>query len=55
MVNPNYKEINAKEQLSRKDSVFYFYKELIRLRKEYDIILWYIPIITAGRSGSLCV
>ena len=38
MVNPNYKEINAKEQLSRKDSVFYFYKELIRLRKEYDII-----------------
>lgn len=38
MVNPNYKEINAKEQLSRKNSVFYFYKELIRLRKEYDII-----------------
>lgn len=38
MVNPNYKEINAKEQLSRKDSVFYFYKKLIRLRKEYDII-----------------
>lgn len=39
-VNPNYTEINAKEQLSRKDSVFHYYKELIRLRKEHEIIVY---------------
>ncbi len=38
MVNPNYTEINAREQLSRQDSVFYFYQKLIRLRREWDII-----------------
>lgn len=39
-VNPNYKKINAKEQLERKDSVFHYYKKLISLRKEYDIIVY---------------
>lgn len=39
-VNPNYTEINAKEQLGRKDSVFHYYKELIRLRKEHEIIVY---------------
>lgn len=39
-VNPNYMEINAKEQLGRKDSVFHYYKELIRLRKEHEIIVY---------------
>lgn len=38
-VNPNYKAINAKEQLDRKDSVFHFYRKLIALRKEYEIIV----------------
>ncbi|MCL2035059.1 MAG: alpha-amylase family glycosyl hydrolase, partial [Oscillospiraceae bacterium] len=38
MVNPNYTEINAEEQMSRDDSVFAYYKELIRLRKEMDVI-----------------
>ena len=38
MVNPNYKEINAKEQMARPDSVFHFYQKLIRLRKEREII-----------------
>ncbi|MCA0989158.1 glycoside hydrolase family 13 protein [Guptibacillus algicola] len=38
-VNPNYTEVNAKKALRDKNSVFYFYKELIRLRKEYDIIV----------------
>lgn len=38
MVNPNYTEINAKEQMARPDSVFHYYQKLIRLRKEYDII-----------------
>lgn len=40
MVNPNYTEINAAEQRNRKDSVFQYYKELIRLRKTNDIIVY---------------
>lgn len=39
-VNPNYTEINAEDQVNRKDSVFHYYKELIRLRKENDIIVY---------------
>lgn len=38
-VNPNYKEINAKEQLAREDSVFHYYQKLIALRRKYDIIV----------------
>lgn len=38
MVNPDYKQVNAREQLSREDSVFYYYQKLIRLRKELEII-----------------
>ncbi|MDX5475770.1 MAG: alpha,alpha-phosphotrehalase [Bacillaceae bacterium] len=37
-VATNYKTINAEEALKDQDSIFYHYKELIRLRKEYDII-----------------
>ena len=37
-LNPNYKEINAAEQLKRDDSVFNYYKALIRLRKTVDLI-----------------
>ena len=40
MVNPNYKEINAMEQLEREDSVFNYYKKLIRLRKENPVIVY---------------
>lgn len=40
MVNPNYKEINAEEQMGRPDSVFRYYQQLIRLRKEYEIIVY---------------
>lgn len=39
-VNPNYKEINAKEQMERADSVFHYYQKLIALRKQYDIIVY---------------
>lgn len=46
-VNPNYPEINAKEQVRREDSVFNFYKKLIALRHSslcmvygrYDLLL----------------
>ena len=40
MVNPNYKEINVKEQLGREDSVFRYYQKLIRLRKEHLIMVY---------------
>lgn len=40
MVNLNYKEINAAEQLARPDSVFRFYQELIRLRHEHKLIVY---------------
>ena len=37
-VNPNYVQINAEEQLDRPDSIFNYYKRLIDLRKQYDVI-----------------
>lgn len=37
-VNKNYKYINVEKSLKDKDSIFYHYKKLIQLRKEYDII-----------------
>lgn len=33
-VNPNYKEINVKNNLSNPNSLFYFYQKLIKLKKE---------------------
>ncbi|OPJ61109.1 alpha,alpha-phosphotrehalase [Clostridium chromiireducens] len=33
-----YKEINSKDALENKDSIFYHYQELIQLRKDYDVI-----------------
>ena len=35
--NPNYKEINAKAALADENSVFYYYKKLIALRKEHEV------------------
>ena len=40
MVNPNYREINAQEQMAREDSVFHYYQKLIRLRKENAVIVY---------------
>ena len=40
-VNPNYREINAEDQIGRDDSVFACYRTLIRLRKE-------LPVLTNG-------
>ena len=37
-VNGNCKEINAAQQIEDKDSIFHYYRELVRLRKEYDVI-----------------
>lgn len=37
-VNPRYKEINAKAALEDRDSIYYYYQKLIKLRKEMDVI-----------------
>ena len=39
-VNSNYKEINAKQQLSDPNSIFHYYQKLIRLRKEKPVIVY---------------
>lgn len=39
-LNLNYKELNVKEDRQNKESIFNYYKELIRLRKEHDLIVW---------------
>lgn len=39
-VNPNYRTVNAREQIERQDSVFRYYQSLIRLRKEYPVIVY---------------
>ena len=43
MVNPNYKEINAEQELADPDSVFHYYQQLIALRRSSiwsDIIVY---------------
>ena len=39
-VNKNYTSINAENQLQDEDSIFNYYKKLVSLRKEYDIIAY---------------
>ncbi len=37
-VGNSYESINAEAALKNEDSIFYYYKKLINLRKEYDVI-----------------
>ena len=39
-VNPNYTKVNAKEQVSRPDSVFHYYRKLISLRHSSELIVY---------------
>ncbi|NGM83229.1 alpha-glucosidase [Paenibacillus sp. 7124] len=39
-VNPNYTGINAADQLENPDSIFHYYRKLIGLRKEYNVIVY---------------
>lgn len=45
-VNANYKEINVEKSIKDKESIFNFYKKIIKLRKELDVIAYgsYIPV-----------
>lgn len=39
-MNPNYETINAEAQVGKEDSVFSYYKKLIQLRKENEIVVY---------------
>ena len=39
-INPNYKQINVKDILTDKNSIFYTYKKLVQLRKNNPIMIW---------------
>ncbi|MDF0728775.1 alpha-glucosidase [Cytobacillus sp. S13-E01] len=39
-VNPNYKEINAVKAIKDKNSIFHYYKKLIELRRQHDIVVY---------------
>ncbi|SFB20016.1 MULTISPECIES: alpha-glucosidase [unclassified Bacillus (in: firmicutes)] len=46
-VNPNHLEINVEAALSDKDSIFYFYQKLIKLRKKHLVFVYgdYTPMM----------
>jgi len=39
-VNENYKSINAKNNIENENSVFHYYKKLLKLRKEHDVFTY---------------
>ncbi|WP_047983180.1 glycoside hydrolase family 13 protein [Ornithinibacillus californiensis] len=39
-INPNYKEINAEAAVSDPNSIYHYYRELIKLRKTHPIIVY---------------
>ncbi|MGM0843764.1 MAG: glycoside hydrolase family 13 protein [Bacillota bacterium] len=39
-VNPNHTEINAEAQVNEEDSIFSYYKKLIELRKQHEVIVY---------------
>jgi oligo-1,6-glucosidase len=46
-MNPNYKEINVAGALAEPNSIFYYYKKLIQLRKENEVMVYgsYEPLL----------
>lgn len=45
-LNPNYNQINVADALNDTDSVFYHYQALIKLRKQYPVIVYgeFVPL-----------
>ncbi|RBW68814.1 glycoside hydrolase family 13 protein [Bacillus taeanensis] len=39
-LNPNYKEINVQQAIEDPDSIYHYYKNLIQLRKENDVLIY---------------
>lgn len=51
-VNPNYTEINAKAAMADPDSIFHYYRKLIALRKQHDIMVYgdFVPLMESHPS-----
>ncbi len=39
-INENYTEINVEQQLSDPDSILHFYRDMVRLRKKYELFVY---------------
>jgi oligo-1,6-glucosidase len=39
-INPNYQEVNAEQAVAYPNSVYHYYRKLIQLRKEHDIVVY---------------
>ncbi|MFV8828610.1 glycoside hydrolase family 13 protein [Alkalihalobacterium sp. APHAB7] len=39
-VNPNYKKVNAKQAMEDPNSIFHFYRKLIQLRKQHEVVVY---------------
>lgn len=53
-VNPNYKDINVKAQLADSNSILNFYKKLIALRKENEVMVYgNFEMIDEGNKKSI--
>lgn len=39
-VNPNYTEINVEKELKNPNSIYYYYKKLIKLRKAHNVFIY---------------
>lgn len=39
-VNSNYMDINVEKALQDKDSIYYYYQRLIKMRKQYDVLVY---------------
>lgn len=39
-VNPNYTDIHAKDNLNNPESIFHYYRKLIQLRKDHEVIVY---------------
>jgi glycosidase len=54
-VNPNYEKINVKESVEDKNSIFYTYQELIKLRKTNDLVVYGdFEAIETGNKAVYC-
>ncbi|OZM56341.1 glucohydrolase [Lottiidibacillus patelloidae] len=54
-INPNYKSINVEQALEDPDSVYYYYKKLIGLRKEHEVMVYGTFEDLSGNDESLYV
>ncbi len=51
-VNPNHKSINVAANIKDKDSIFHFYKRLIKMRKDNPIMVYgnYVPLLEEDKN-----